>query len=157
MEEALYNSAFVRPEMAQLLQPRPVIHLLGAGKGHQNDAKRRRKSEPSAPRQDTRRDTRDPRSKGDRTRKGADRKGSKDGKTKAKRDRPAGWRSNWTLKIGSQDVCTRYHLRGCNHTACRFSHRCPQKLRVGGICRRNHKVTECTRTEEEKLPVRSSY
>ena len=160
MDEALFNSAFVRPEMAQLMQPRPISHQGGSGKGHHNDAKRRRKGDTSAPNNDYRRDTRDPPSKGDRSRKGADRKGGKnDGKGAkgGKRDRPAEWKANWVLKIDQQDVCTRFHLRGCNHTACRYSHKCPQKLRRGGICRQNHKVTECTRSEEEKLPLRSSY
>ena len=149
------------------MTPETAVHVMklghsicvqsGAGEGREGDGKRRRKGESDAPRYDTRRGLRDPPSKGDRTRKGAGNNGCNDGKGKAKRDRPAGWHSNWSLTIGSQEVCTRYHLTSCNHTACRYSHRCPQKIRPGGVCRGNHKVANCTRSEEEKLPKRSTY
>ena len=82
LDQALYESAFVRTEMSSLLQPRPTIPSQGRGKGDRDNRSRRRTNSDGAyvrsGNDDTREGDRRPKGKGDKGKnKSKDQKGDK--------------------------------------------------------------------------------
>ena len=125
LDEALYQSAFVRTEMSSLLQPRPTIPSQGRGKGDRDNRSRRRTNADGAyvrsGNDDTREGDRRPKGKGDKSKTGSkDRKGDKGKQSKTRTPNPPrDWPSIWALTIDRQDVCTRYHTSGCTYSGCK--------------------------------------